>query len=212
MTESPSAYAKIMKDYRAQLQKKWEQIPIDSLGVERLGNEILVPLFGKKQPVSPQDIGRDNPDNSPYKHMVSVLLVKYLLGTGQPMDAQDSNWVAYREFKDAAPFVEGYANTVERHISGYFGGKLQDLEGACSNLAGQTPSEPYSYDLARWFPALPRVPVLMLFNDADEDFPAQCSVLFQQDADNYLDMECLVIAGICLALFLEQPKSLGGLE
>ena len=45
------------------------------------------------------------------------------------------------------------------------------------------------------FDVLPRIPLLLLFNDADEDFPAHCSVLFEKRADTFLDAECLAIAG-----------------
>jgi hypothetical protein len=46
------------------------------------------------------------------------------------------------------------------------------------------------------FTALPKIPVLMLFNDADEEFHAQCAVLFERRAENYLDMECLAMVGM----------------
>jgi hypothetical protein len=41
--------------------------------------------------------------------------------------------------------------------------------------------------------------VLLLFNDADEDFPASCSVLYERRAERYLDMECLAMLGMMLA-------------
>jgi hypothetical protein len=48
------------------------------------------------------------------------------------------------------------------------------------------------------FFALPKVPVLMLFNDADEEFAARCAVLFERRAEKYLDMECLAMVGMLL--------------
>jgi hypothetical protein len=52
------------------------------------------------------------------------------------------------------------------------------------------------------FKALPKVPVLLLFNDEEDMFPAQCSVLFQSDCAGYLDMESIAMVGIGLAVFL----------
>jgi hypothetical protein len=43
----------------------------------------------------------------------------------------------------------------------------------------------------------------MLFNDADEEFPAQCAVLFERRAENYLDMECLAMVGMLLFEYLK---------
>jgi hypothetical protein len=33
----------------------------------------------------------------------------------------------------------------------------------------------------------------------DEDFPADCSLLFEKQAASYLDMECLAMIGMVLA-------------
>ncbi|CAN2041866.1 hypothetical protein GMMP15_50054 [Candidatus Magnetomoraceae bacterium gMMP-15] len=35
----------------------------------------------------------------------------------------------------------------------------------------------------------------MLFNDADDEFEAKCSVLFERRAEKYLDLECLAMLG-----------------
>jgi len=42
-------------------------------------------------------------------------------------------------------------------------------------------------------PALPRIPILFLFNDADERFPARASILYQRRAAHFLDAECRVM-------------------
>jgi hypothetical protein len=53
------------------------------------------------------------------------------------------------------------------------------------------------------FNALPKIPVLMLFNDTDDEFPAQCAVLFERRAEKYLDMECLAMVGMLLFEYLK---------
>ncbi|MBG0779148.1 MAG: DUF3786 domain-containing protein, partial [Desulfotignum balticum] len=37
---------------------------------------------------------------------------------------------------------------------------------------------------------------------SDEDFPADCSLLFEKQAAQYLDMECLAMIGMVLAQLL----------
>ena len=54
------------------------------------------------------------------------------------------------------------------------------------------------------FKSLPKIPVLLLFNDSDEEFPAQCTVLFERSAENYLDMECLAMVGMLLFEWLKR--------
>jgi hypothetical protein len=51
---------------------------------------------------------------------------------------------------------------------------------------------------------LPKVPSLLLFNDKDDEFPAQCSVLFEKRADKFLDMECLAMVGMLLSEYLRK--------
>jgi hypothetical protein len=52
-----------------------------------------------------------------------------------------------------------------------------------------------SYDVSMQLTALPKIPVLLLFNDVDDEFPARCSVLFQKSIENYLDMETVALIG-----------------
>lgn len=52
--------------------------------------------------------------------------------------------------------------------------------------------------------SLPRIPVLLRFNDRDEDFPAQCAVLFPRSAETFLDLECMAIGATLLAGMLPQ--------
>jgi len=76
---------------------------------------------------------------------------------------------------------------------------VDTLEQSCQSLGGQPFDTDVACQLAYQFQALPRVPVFLLFHDADEDFPAQCTLLFWQNAARYLDMECLAMIGGILA-------------
>jgi len=55
-----------------------------------------------------------------------------------------------------------------------------------------------SYDLSVRFKALSRIPIILNFNDKDDMMPANAGFLFQDNADKYLDLECLSI--ICTYL------------
>ena len=49
------------------------------------------------------------------------------------------------------------------------------------------------------FQALPRIVLLLLFNDGDEEFPAKCTVLFERHAEHYRDPESLAMTSTWLA-------------
>lgn len=162
-------------------------------------DEIVVPLFGFIYRISAQDVLGHN-DRRP-SYAVGVILFKYLLMC--PQEAQgDDAWVTYKNFKDAAPFAGGFLNTAEKPIADRFSGRLYELETACRKLNGQPAAVDTSRDLAVQFQALPKVPVVLLFNDQDEEFSAGATVLFERRAQHYLDMECLAMIGMVLARWL----------
>jgi hypothetical protein len=117
---------------------------------------------------------------------------------------QEAGWVSFRNFRDAAPLVANFANTVEGAIARGFVGRSADLRQAAEALGGRLPADSYRYNVSIVIPALPKVPLLLLFNDVDEDFPAACSVLFERRAERYLDMECLAMLGMILSDYLKK--------
>ncbi|MBW1738733.1 MAG: DUF3786 domain-containing protein [Deltaproteobacteria bacterium] len=117
---------------------------------------------------------------------------------------KEKEWVSFRGLKDSGPLTKYFANDVERAISTYFTGRLGEMEEASKILGGYTPAIEVTYDLSMQFDALPQVPVIMLYNDADDEFPAKCSILFERRAENYLDAECIAMVGRLLFTYLKK--------
>jgi hypothetical protein len=171
------------------------------LGININGDAATIPFYGIPHRVSGKGV-MDAEGKRPI-HAVSVILCKYLLLCPGQEPPAAGEWVKYHSFPDAAPYAEGFRNTAEQPISKAFSGKLDDLKRVCMVLGGQPGEAPYSCDLAIRFPVLPKVNLLMLFNDQDAEFPAECSILFEKHADAYLDMECLAMLGMVLATWLK---------
>jgi hypothetical protein len=170
------------------------------LGAELSGEELIIRIFGKPYSISKQgirDLSGKRPDFS-----VCVVLFKYLL-LCPDHDPLEDDWVTFKDFKDAAPFAGAFVNYTEAPLADHFAGDLARLEAAARALNGHPPAADFPYDLSLQFSALPKVPVLVLFNDADEEFAARCAVLFERRAEKYLDMECLAMVG---SLLFEQLK------
>ncbi len=207
MLEQSTVFEKIHRDYLGQIANMdWAGLA-DRLGVAVEGDALVIPLFGVPCRVSRQDIF-DSHGNRPH-HAVNVILFKYLLMC-PPREPQGRDWVTFRHFKDAAPIVGGFFTNAERPINLAFEGRLSELSQACTALGGRPPEGiDFSVDLAMRFDALPKVPILLLFNDRDVDFPAKCSILFELRAEKYLDMECLAMLGWILADRLRKESGLG---
>jgi hypothetical protein len=114
------------------------------------------------------------------------------------------NWMAFKDFQDAAPLVHAFSNTVTRPIAESFSGRVSELEASGKKMGGYTPDEEFPYDLCMQFDALSKVPLLLLFNDQDAEFPAQCGVLFEKRTEKFIDMECLAMVGMLFFEYLRQ--------
>jgi len=205
MAEKSQVFDQTYEDYLSQIAGLDFNFIAATLGVKVDGGDVIVPLFGKSYRVSAQSI-TDSSGQKPHL-AICVILCKYLLMCPmiQPLGG---NWMAYKDFKDAAPLIQAFSNTVTRPLAETFAGRVAELESSGKKMGGYTPGEEFPYDLCLQFDALPKVPLLLLFNDQDDEFPAQCGVLFEKRTEKFLDMECLAMVGM---LFFEYLKKESGL-
>lgn len=196
-----SVFEETYKNYLAQIAELDFARIAERLGAEMRGDEMIIPFFGNPHRVSNR--GLSDPSGNRPDFTVSVVLFKYLLLCPDD-DPVEDDWVSFKDFKDAAPFAGSFVNYTEAPLAKYFSGRLKDMEAASRRIHGHPPSATFSYDLSMQFPALPKMPVLMLFNDADEEFAARCAVLFERRAEKYLDMECLAMVGSLLFEWLKR--------
>ena len=201
MRSKATVFKKTYKDYIAQVQRIDLKSIEQKLGVHTEGNDVTIPLFGKQYKITKNDIAA--PSGKRPSLDICVILCQYLL-LCPDVYPKEKEWVSFRDLKDTGPLTTYFANDVAGAITSYFVGKLDDLKEAGKNIGGYPPDFEVAYDLFMQFDALPRVPVILLFNDADDEFPAQSSVLFERRAEKYLDPECLAMAGRLLFTCLKE--------
>jgi Domain of unknown function (DUF3786) len=192
MQTEATVFERTYKDYLEQLRGLTFEALAPKLGAIMDGKALQIRLFNGTYKVSAEKI--IGPSGEKPAHDVCVILSRYLLlcPDGSP---RDNHWVSFRNFKDAGPLVNYFTNEVERAVASHFSGRINELKSAGNLLGGYLPALDVKYDLAAQFDALPMIPVIMLYNDEDEEFPAQCSILFQSRAEKYLDAECLAMIG-----------------
>jgi hypothetical protein len=192
------------RTYRSYLEKLTE-IDLaefqDLLGITCNGRVVNVSFLGTNYHISPDGV-EDEHGNQPHLG-VSVVLFKYLLMGNHPKTA-DNTLVTFREFKDAAPLLHYFSNTVEGAIARHFAGRATALSFACEQLGGVICSGDWSYQVKYRLDALPRIPVHVFYNDAEEMFAARVVILFHKNTECYLDMESVAMVGGELARLLEQ--------
>ena len=201
MTRRAPVFDQIMQDYLMQVAGLDDRARRgEVLGITILKNGFRVPFFDRAFTITGEGITGEQ--GTIPSHATSVVLCKYLLLCPDRPPA-DGSLLTYKDFRDGAPYVGGFRNTAEHPIARHFEGRLAELEKQCRELGGEPFDTDVSCQLAFRFQALPRVPVFLLFNDADEDFPPHCSLLFHHSAAAYLDMECIAMVGSTLAYRLQ---------
>ena len=168
----------------------------DMLGVNSAGSDLEIPLYDSVYLLSGDGI--EAVDGTPVSAAVRVILCKYVLMCPDKIVKQEYRLMTYREFKDAGPLISYFTTNTNKTIETTFTGKLHTFKARAINLGGTLRSDE-SYDLSCEFAALPRIPVIVNFNDRDDLFPATCSILYRSTAQRFLDMECLAMTGTLLA-------------
>jgi len=169
-----------------------------TLGVQRVDGGVAVPFLGETYRVSGDGMAGAQGRRPDYR--ICVVLAKYLLLCPVQLHLDDE-WVSFKDFRNVSHFtnVNYFASDTERAITRHYSGRREALAAAGKALGGAVPAQAMPYDVAMQFVALPRLSLLMLFNDQDEMFGAECKVLFQKQAEFYLDPESLAVTGALLA-------------
>jgi uncharacterized protein (DUF2164 family) len=199
MTQKSSVFKKHYEFYLQQIKDIMLEEIADHLDVEFIANKMIIPFLGHSYHISRNGIF-DQSGKTPL-YPICVVIFKYLL-TNPKIIFLESPWTSYKDFKDAGPLIGFFSNDVEKAIVKQFSGKTAHLNKACETLGGKSADMDISYDVSMQLVALPKIPMLLLFNDADDEFPARCSVLFQKRIESYLDMETVALIGNIFAKML----------
>jgi hypothetical protein len=196
-------FKKTYKDYLKQVGRLDLNACRKALGFDMEGNTARIPMFNRRYYVSVDEICDSAGKRADWS--IAVALCKYLLLCPHaPLLSRDLR--TFKDFKDAAPLISYFDNTVQGRIAREFSGRPGDLAAACRTIGGKPYEQELAYQIKYQFWALPKIPIYLLFNDAEEGFPAQCTLLFEQRVQNYLDMESLAILCGTLAHRLNQHE------
>ncbi len=176
----------------------------DILGIEIRGQEAIVAFLGEEYIVSNKGIA-DKFGNRP-DYMICVILAKYLL-LCPDAPVVNKEWSALKDFHKVSQFtnLNVFTSDAEQPIIKSFSGRIDALAEASKKVGGKPCRLDISYDFTMEFSILPKINILLLFNDTDDEFPAACSVLFQKQAEDYLDPESLIMSAVA---FTRQLKKL----
>lgn len=119
----------------------------------------------------------------------ALLLYYFCMADGSPVQGE---WISFSELPDGKFYVQAYQGYTGSELSRAFGNQVEAFAGACQALGGERHA---LGDVSFRFQALPRVPLLVVYWQGDEDFPASAQVLFDSSASRYLTTDACAILG-----------------
>jgi hypothetical protein len=170
------------------------------LGFEIQEDRAVIPFFNTCYFVSSR--GVTDIDGKVPHLSICVILCKYLLMCPDAIP-EGGRLAAFKDFKDAGPLIHYFNSSVQGEVARRFTGKSTALENACRKLGGIPLEEDWPYQIKYRFNGLPRIPLYLLFNDEEEGFPAQCSILFERRTESFLDMESVAMLAGALTHLLK---------
>ena len=191
-----SVYDMTYRNYLDQLKEINFSGKEDILGVALANDEVLIPYFGKTIRLTRDGLKNESQKRPDFADC--VVICRYLM-MSPLFEPKQKQWAAFREFPDAGPLTVFWNDTVEGPLARTFSANVDALKKACDDLGGVPPKTEISCDLCRQFTPLPKVPLLLVFNDGDDEFPASASLLFEKRSSTYLDGESQAILGQLLS-------------
>ncbi|MEJ2040023.1 MAG: DUF3786 domain-containing protein [Desulfosarcinaceae bacterium] len=117
-------------------------------------------------------------------------------------------WKSLQEFPNTVSKIKSMQSHVEEPLRERFTGRRADLSTAARRIGGtDATAQSESADLAIRFAPLPRIPVLLLFWDADMEggFGAEVKLSFDETIIEHLDIESIMFLSEHLAKLLLAP-------
>lgn len=150
---------------------------------------ILLPFFNRKMDVSSRGIRAR--DNGPVSPAIAGVISRYLAGCPDWNPPTPIKWVTFREFSGAGPLFSRFTANTAKTLEQTFGHDPDELKERGLALGAEELEIP-GFTLSLEFTALPRVPVRLLFNEADGGMPPTASFLYPDTAIRYLDLRDLM--------------------
>jgi hypothetical protein len=117
-----------------------------------------------------------------------ILILHYIINSqGCPLTGE---WIDFRQVPGGSNYYPAFVKRSQKPLRDFFGNQLDLLEEAARNLGGERAD--YG-DRAVIIPALPRVPIALVFWVGDEEFPPEANILFDSTISAYLSTEDIAV-------------------
>ncbi|WP_195267466.1 DUF3786 domain-containing protein [Eubacterium sp. 1001713B170207_170306_E7] len=178
-------YPEVFEHYRKEFLKIDQEETAGRLGLTITGRDIEVPWFNERVRIDRQSGEITTPEGFDVNVKEKLLIMHHLCFS--KAEAQHSGkWCTIRELKEASLLEQSCQKQAARPVEAAFSGKLDAFRQACEKLGGKPESKG---DAAYIIPVLPAISLKYVFYDADEEFPAACTILFESTIEDWTHPE-----------------------
>lgn len=148
------------------------------------GDRLLVPYFRDLVAVRLSD-GVIEPRMS----LMDEMNIYTMLWYSKEVAALTGEWLPFEQLKDARAFGPAFRRGNLSPFAATFDGHAEALRQTLIDFGGLPLS---TGDVGYQIDVFPCIPMRVLFWDGDEEFPAQCNLLFDRSATDFIHVESVV--------------------
>lgn len=132
----------------------------------------------------------------------AFILYYFNTADGTPLT---DRWISFSELQDGRFYTQAFQGYTGNQLAKTFDNELKAFQKAAQTTGGR----PYSMgDAGFIFQLLPRVHLLALAWQGDEEFPSNYQILFNETVNHYLPTDACAIAGSMLTRKLIRAKEI----
>ena len=167
--------------------------------------EFVIPFYNQNYLASyPEGLVTSQSTKEEVPMTTAILLLHYLTwATRLPLTG---SWVSFKELPGGAVYIDPFNKRAVLPFVKKFGGRPHDFARAAELLGGEKTGHGHlSYRL----PVLPRVPLLYILWEGDEEFSPSATILFDRRANEYLHTEdYAILAGLTVGALVSNMQKI----
>jgi hypothetical protein len=176
----------------------------DRLGLEYVDGGVQVCFLKREYRISSD--GVEPLDGQPVNVNNRSVLLYYLLSKGQ--GDPENCYIPFESIPRMIGGLHAQNRLMNTPLERYFGNDYVKFSEAALKLGGIQDKPQVGKHLWR-FDVLPKIPVQLVFYEADDDFPAEMQIMLDRTAIQFLEFECLAFMVGCFVRALIKTAQYG---
>ena len=211
--EDPSLFARHIDELRVELRnadalKLAECTASDYTDFDGKLGEFRLPFWGEEIRLSYPDFIAVDPETDRALPIAHQALILYYFRTADET-LPSRTWIAFSELPDGRFYDPAFQGYTGRALAQIFKDDVGAFEQAASRLdsVSKPPGSQIPGDAVFGFQILPKVSLLVVFWQGDEDFPSAFQILFDASTSHFLPTDVCAIMGSMLTRKLIKAKT-----